>query len=71
MKKSERMVQAKQLKANRLLPEILASQKADIIQQWQQAGTPADREALWQAQRQLEKLAGAIEDGIKRAINGS
>ena len=61
-------VEAKQLQLNNLLPVLLNQRKADIIQQWQSAGTVEAREEAWQALRQTELLAGAIEDGIKRAI---
>ncbi len=59
---------AKQLQQNKLLPEILKARKADIIEQWQAAPTPLAREEAWQAIRQLNLLAGAIDDECKRAI---
>lgn len=62
------MVSAKQLRQNHLLPVLIEQRKADIIQQWQAAGSVEKREEAWQALRQTELLAGAIEDGIKRAI---
>ncbi len=63
-----RAVQAKALKTNSLLTEILEQRKADIIQQWELAKTPAEREAAWQQRHAIDLLAGAIEDGIQRAI---
>ncbi len=63
-----RAVTAKALKNNSLLTEILEARKADIIQQWELAKTPAEREEAWQQRHALDTLAGAIEDGIKRAI---
>lgn len=63
-----RMVAAKALQRNHLLTEILEQRKADIIQQWEGAATPEAREEAWQQKRALDLLAGAIEDGIKRAI---
>lgn len=63
-----RKMQAQNLAQNSLLTEILEQRKADIIQQWAGAATPEAREEAWQQKRALELLAGAIEDGIKRAI---
>ena len=60
---------AKELSQNKLLPVILQARKADIIEQWQAAPTPLAREEAWQALRQLNLLAGAIEDECKRAIS--
>jgi len=64
-----RAVQAKELARNPLLTQVLEQRKSDIFQQWQSAGTVEDRENAWQALRQLELLAGAIHDAIKRAIS--
>lgn len=66
--KAARATQARSLANNQLLQEILDQRKADIFQQWQSAGSIEGREEAWQALRQLELLAGAITDGIKRAI---
>jgi hypothetical protein len=62
---------AKQLQDNQLLAEILANREAEIYGTWRNAPTPEKREEAWQALRALDLLAGAIEDGIKRAISGS
>ena len=66
-----RMTLAKSLQQNKLLPEILDKRKADIISQWRVAGTTQDREEAWQALRQLDLLAGAIDNAIRRADSGS
>lgn len=67
----DRQTEAEALKKNQLLPEILEARKADIIQQWEMAATPQQREEAWQALHQLKLLAGAIEDGCKRELGGS
>ena len=59
---------ARELAQNSLLQRVLDQRKADILQQWQACTDAQEREVLWQAQRQLELLAGAIADAIRRAI---
>ena len=61
-------IAAKNLLANTFLPTVLDRQRADIIQRWEAAGTPAEREQAWQSLRSLNELAGAIERECKRAV---
>ena len=56
---------ARQLKTNQLLPEILKHREDDLIQQWRGSATTDARETAWQALRELDLLAGAIEDAIR------
>lgn len=63
-----RAIAAKNLRTNTFLRTVLESRRADIIQQWEAAGTPEAREQAWQALRSLNELAGAIENECKRAI---
>lgn len=62
---------AKQLEQNQLLPEILKQREQDLVEMWRNAGDKEQRESAWHALRQLDLLAGAIEDGIRTAISGS
>jgi len=57
--------EAQELTENKLLTKILRSRKTEILQAWQQCSDPETRDQYWHAQRQLELLAGAIEDGIR------
>jgi hypothetical protein len=57
---------AQQLKTNPLLPEILGALETDLIQRWRGSATQLEREEAWQALRQLDLLAGAIQDGIRK-----
>ena len=65
MSKAEMEQQAMALQDNQLLPMILAQRREHIIETWQRASDPALREQQWQALRQLDELAGAIENGIR------
>lgn len=42
-----RQDQAKALKKNRLLPELLEEQRQNLHEAWESADTPEQREALW------------------------
>lgn len=64
-----RAIHAKELARNPLLIQVLDQRKNDIVQRWQSCETAQGREDAWQALRQLELLAGAIQDAIKRAIS--
>lgn len=65
MNKQEMKAAAKALAANRLLPMILAQRRDEIFETWQQCEEPERREQLWFSLRQLDQLAGAIEDAIR------
>lgn len=58
------------LAKNLLLPEILKNREQQIIERWRMAPNTDAREREWQALRQLEELAGAIEDAT-REYSGS
>lgn len=64
----ERARQAKTLRANTFLPAVLDQQRAVIIQRWEAAHDLDTREQCWNQLQALNELAGAIDDGIKRAI---
>jgi hypothetical protein len=49
----------------------LKQRETNLYETWRNASTPELREEAWQAMRQLDLLAGAIEDGIRAAISGS
>jgi hypothetical protein len=57
--------EATALAANRLLPMILEKRRDHIYTTWRQANDPVLREQQWHALRQLDELAGAIEDGVR------
>jgi len=61
----ELATQAKALQANKLLPAILKTREAALIDTWRLATNTEERESAWQALRQLDLLAGAIEDAIR------
>ena len=65
MNKRELKQEATALAANRLLPLILEHRRETILETWQQAEDPEKREQLWHGLRQLDELAGAIENGIR------
>ena len=65
MNKAEMKQQAMALQDNQLLPMILAQRRDHIFNTWLQANDPALREQQWHALRQLDELAGAIEDAIR------
>lgn len=58
-------VEARQLQTNKLLPLVLAKIETDLICKWRSSGTIDDRENAWHALRQLDIIAGAIENAIK------
>ena len=57
--------EATELAQNKLLTLVLTRQRQRIIEAWRQSNDPKQREQHWHAQRQLELLAGAIDDGIR------
>ena len=57
--------EAQDLAENKLLTVILRNQTNDTIAAWRQSDSPAQREQHWHALRQLDKLAGAIDDAIR------
>ena len=57
--------EAQELAENKLLTLILRNRTNDIVAAWRQSDNPAEREQHWHAQRQLDLLAGAIDDGIR------
>jgi hypothetical protein len=46
------------------LAAILKERETDLIQQWRGSATTELRENAWQALRELDLLAGAIENAI-------
>ncbi len=57
---------ANRLKNNPLLTQILRDRETDLVQKWRGSDTFEDREKAWAALRELDILAGAIEDGIRQ-----
>ena len=57
--------EAQELAESKLLAKILRKRSNDVTAAWQQNSDPLQREQLWHAQRQVEELAGAIEDAIR------
>lgn len=53
------------LARNRLLPLILEQRRDQIYETWRNAGNTEQRELQWHALRQLDELAGAIENAIR------
>ena len=66
----ERAAAAQQLKTNKLLPQLLEQLETDLIQRWRGSATVEQREEAWIGLRQLDLLAGAIEDAAKRYSDG-
>lgn len=62
----QRQRAAKGLENNQLLKEILSSREKDLIQQWRGSAEVVDREKAWTALRELDLLAGAIDDAIRK-----
>lgn len=60
------MQQQMAAEAFKLLATILKKREADLIQTWRGSNTTEARESAWQALRELDLLAGAIEDGIRK-----
>ena len=58
--------EATELAENKLLTVILSNRKNDVTAAWRQCSDPAEREQYWHAQRQVDELVGAIEDGIRK-----
>lgn len=58
--------EARNLAANRLLPLIFSNRRQTIIERWQLATTTDAREREWLALKELDTLAGAIDDGIRK-----
>ena len=50
----------------KLLQTTLENREADLIQQWRGSADKKEREQTWLALRELDLLAGAIENGIKQ-----
>lgn len=65
MNKQELKDQARRLAANRLLPMVLEQRRNTLIETWQRTPTVEKREELWHALRQLDELAGAIDNAIR------
>jgi hypothetical protein len=61
------MTAAEKLEGNPLLAEILNRREQLLIQRWRMADSTLDRERCWHGIKQLEELAGAIEDAIRAA----
>ena len=57
--------EARELMENKLLTKILRDRKNELITAWRQCSDPEARDQYWHAQRQLDVLAGAIEDAIR------
>ena len=57
--------EAQELAESKLLTLILRKRSTDVTEAWQQSSDPATREELWHAQRQVDELAGAIENAIR------
>ena len=55
------------VEAYKLLEQIVTRLDEDLIQRWRLCEGTEDRESVWHSQRQLELIAGAIEDGIKNS----
>ena len=64
--KNQRETAAVKLKGNPLLKEILALREKDLIQRWRGSDTTDEREKAWAGLRELDILAGAIEDAIRK-----
>ncbi len=56
---------ANQLKHNQLLPLILKQREADLIALWRGSADTTEQMRVWKALRELDTLAGAIEDAIR------
>ena len=65
MRKQELKSQARELAKNRLLPMVLEQRAEQIYDSWKHAQTTDEREQLWAAMRELQLLAGAINDAIR------
>ena len=65
MNAAELKTQAMELERNQLLPLILDHRRQTIIDQWRMASDTGQRELHWHALRQLDELAGAINDAIR------
>lgn len=61
---------AARLQANELLPIIIKEREQDLIQSWRGSNTIEQRETAWRALRELDILAGAIDDGISKYSAG-
>ena len=65
MTKTELKREAQSLKANRLLPLVMEARRNEIYERWAAATEPVLREQQWHALRQLDELAGAIDNAIR------
>jgi hypothetical protein len=65
MNRQELKKEATALAGNRLLPLILEQRREAIFNTWRQATDRDMREQQWFALRQLDELAGAIDDAIR------
>ena len=54
------------LQAYKLVKAIISKRETDLIQRWRGSVTPEGREQAWFGLRELDILAGAIEDGIRK-----
>jgi len=52
------------------LQAIIAGREKDLIQKWRGSNTIEARETAWLALRELDILAGAINDGIRNSTDG-
>jgi hypothetical protein len=66
----QRQTAARELKKNHLLPELMTGLERDLIARWRGSSTPEQREEAWNGLRQLDTLAGAINDAIRDSGNG-
>ena len=65
MNKTELKREARALAGNKLLPLILQARAELIIEAWKRESSVELRERHWQALKQLEELAGAIDAAIR------
>ncbi len=66
MTQAEKQADARALKRNRLLADILETRADELIETWRNAGTACTREEAWQALRQLDVLTETIHDTIEQ-----
>ncbi len=66
--KQERRTAAQALKGNPLLAEILKARERVLIDAWRRTSDVSEQCDAWTALRQLDLLAGAIQDNINDAI---
>ena len=54
------------LQASKLLQELIATREQELIQKWRGSFNQDNREQAWFGLMELQILAGAIEDGIRK-----